>query len=561
MIGIPLYPHDATDFGTNGVCLLLPVECTIEEEANGMYELTMTLPIESDMRFARVTPGCILKAAAPVRESPVYEQSAGTTIETTTVTVSREIYRVRTNGGRLRLRQQPNTSSKILGMYKPGVEVTKLADAGTGWFRVSVIGGGATGYMSTDWLQYARTVTETVTNSRPVTQNAIRVQISREQLFRVYSVENDTASGLQTVRAMHIFYDLRANFVNRAYDPANVSANTAVSNIMSWQLYSTDFNVGSTLQGKVTGEYGYMSPVEAFLDPDEGILAQTGGLLFRDNYDVWLLPDQVRDMGVTVRRGKNLLGVTVTTDDSSVVTCIKPCGKKKNGDPLFLDGIGVVDSPRSSEYSFAHAKKIDYDVQVTDDGDYRTEAAAKTELTNRANADFANGIDLPTYGMEVDFVMLGDAAGYEEYAGLQAVHLYDTVTVIDEMIGLTAKLRVTGYKWDVLSEQYETVTLGTLADLKQTTYSFNLADGSVTGQKVIASTIELSPGSVTFGHLSSGAVNGVVDAVGERLSGLTSGTSGDAVYAGLAAAILLAASDATGDPLSAALRAAIQALS
>ena len=180
---------------------------------------------------------------------------------------------------------------------------------------------------------------------------------------------------------------------------------------------------------------------------------------------------------------------------------------------------------------------------------YRTEDAARAELTNRANADFAAGCDLPTYGMEVDFVMLGDAAGYEEYAGLQAVHLFDTVTVIDEMIGLTAKLRVTGYKWDVLSEQYETVTLGTLADLKQTTYSFNLASGS----------IELSAGSVTYAHLSAGAVQGVGDNVAARLNDLTSGVNTEALYAALAHAVTLAAQAASGDPLATALRAAVQA--
>lgn len=559
MTGLPLYAPDATDFGSNGLCLLLPVECTVEEDANGMYELTLTLPITDDMRFARVECGCVIKAVAPVRESPIYEQSAGVITEETTVTVSREIYRVRTNGGRLRLRQKPNTSSKILGLYKQGTEITKLEDAASGWFRVCVTNGGATGYMSTDWLQYVRTVTDTVSSSRPVTRNAMRVQVAREQLFRVYSVENDTQTGLQTVRAMHVFYDLRGDFINGDYQPAAVAADTAVNYMVSRLQYVPAHDIHSALSGTVSGDFGHQTMVEALLDPDEGVVAQTGGRIFRDNFDVWLLPSQERDMGVTVRRGKNLLGVTITTDDSDVVTRIKPVGKKKNGDPLYLTGRLVVDSDRLNDYPVVRAKKIDYDVQVTDDGDFRTEAAARAELTRLAQADFAAGCDLPTYGMEVDFVMLGDAAGYEEYAGLQAVHLFDTVTVIDEMIGLTAKLSVTGYKWDVLSEQYENVTLGTLNDLKQTTYSFNLANGSVSGTKIIQGSVELSAGSVTYAHLSGGAVSGVGDNVAERLSSLTSGVNTEVLYTALADAIALAAQGAAGDPLATALRAAVQA--
>ena len=50
MIGIPIYPPGATDFSNNGLGLLLPSECTI---SNGTH-LTMTQPIEEDLRWAQV---------------------------------------------------------------------------------------------------------------------------------------------------------------------------------------------------------------------------------------------------------------------------------------------------------------------------------------------------------------------------------------------------------------------------------------------------------------------------------------------------------------------------
>ena len=551
MIAIPVYAPDAEDFSSNGLGLMLATECTIEETRNGMYELKMVQPIASDMRWMQVQPGCILKAAAPLRESPLYEMTAVSASGTATVT--RSIYKVTTNGGRLRLRQKPSTSAKILGSYVPGTQVAKLEDNGSGWYRVSVCNGGATGWMSANYLTFVKSVTDTVTSAKPVTRNAVKVQPAREQLFRVYSVENDTATGLQTAMAMHIFYDLRGNPVNEDYKPNNAAAATAAQRVFSKAMIANDFelNLGA-ISGKVTGEYGYMGIAEALLDPDSGIVAQAGALLVRDNYDVFLIPDDVRDMGVTIRRGKNLVGVTVTTDDSDAVTRIIPRGKKKNGDPLYLSGAIYVDSARIGDYPVIRAKLIDYDVQVSDadDAEFKTEAAARAELKRLAQADFTAGADLPTYGMEVDFVNLADTEDYADYAALQSVHMHDTVTVIDELIGLTAKLRVTGYTWNALTEQYDSVTLGDIQALQQTTYGFSLAEGSVSGSKLIPGSVDASMAlrdlSLQYAKISVAAIeqlnaNAITAMTGRFGSISADEIETDELYAAVAHVVALAA--------------------
>lgn len=543
MYGIPVYAPGAEDFSNNGLGLMLATECTIEETRNGMYELKMVQPITSDMRWMQVQPGCILKAAAPVRESPLYELTAGSA---GTATVTRSIYKVTTNGGRLRLRQKPSTSAKILGSYVPGTQVVQLEDNGSGWYRVSVCKGGATGWMYAGYLTFVKSVTDTITSAKPVTRNAVKVQPAREQLFRVYSVENDTETGLQTAMAMHIFYDLRGNPVNEDYKPNNADAATAAQRVFSKAMIANDFelNLGA-ISGKVTGEYGYMGVAEALLDPDSGIAAQCGALLVRDNYDVFLIPDDVRDMGVTIRRGKNLVGVTVTTDDSDAVTRIIPRGKKKNGDPLYLSGTIYVDSARIGDYPVIRAKLIDYDVQVSDadDAEFKTEAAARAELKRLAQADFTAGADLPTYGMEVDFVNLADTEDYADYAALQSVHMHDTVTVIDELIGLTAKLRVTGYTWNVLTEQYDSVTLGDIQALQQTTYGFSLAEGSVSGSKLIPGSVDASVAlrdlSLQYAKISVAAIEqlnaNAITALRAHINELVAGSvTTDQLYADLA---------------------------
>ena len=119
---VSIYAPNAEDFSTNGLGPMLPTECTIEEIKNGKFELTMVQPITDDYRWAQVQIDCILKAAAPVRESPLYELSASSVDATTPTTITRKVYTVKTNGGRLHLRQKPSTSSKILGKYKVGTK-------------------------------------------------------------------------------------------------------------------------------------------------------------------------------------------------------------------------------------------------------------------------------------------------------------------------------------------------------------------------------------------------------------------------------------------------------
>lgn len=551
MRAIPIYASDAEDFSTNGLGLLLPTECTIHRAGNSTYELTLIHPIADDLRWAQIQNGCILKAAAPMRESPLYELET-TASGTQTATVTRKVYKVHTNGGRLHLRQKPSTGAKILSKWKPGTEVVQLKDAGSGWYQVSLVKGGETGYMYAQYLQFVRSITETVTSAKPVTQNGVRVQPAREQLFRIYSVSPDTHTGLITAKAMALAFDLRGNLINEDYKPEKTSAETAVTHAFSNQLNAHDFALHcGSLSGTVTGEYGYQSFIEALLTPETGMAAQAGALVEFDNFDIYVLPDVARDMGVTIQRRKNLIGVTVTNDDADAVTRIIPTGRNKDGDPLFLDGQIYIDSPHIGDYPTVRAKKIDYDVSVSDadDAEFKTDKAARAELRRLVQEDFDAGIDLPTYGMDVNFILLGNTEEYQHYAGLQSVHLFDTVTVIDELIGTTAKVRVTEYEWDVLRERYISATLGDIQSIEQKTYGFSLADGSVSGNKLIQGTVSgavLRDLSVQYAKIDIATVRQLnaeaVNAITAKINSLTAGDiSTNTLYAAFAHVMELAA--------------------
>lgn len=503
-MAICIYPQDARDFSNNGLGILTPLECTVEERAAGLCELEMVHPIDEALRWAQIKNGCILRAPAPVRESPLYEYETGGEAQT----VIRKIYKANTE--RMYLREEPKVNTVKLCALPHHTEVVLLEYDGGKWAKVAKVKGGDAGWCPYGGLTFVREQEEKVEDGQVVGGRVIELEQSRNQLFRIYSVEEDTEAATVTARAMHVFYDLRGNLIDGDLEFEEKPAAEAAGEAFAKLLNETDVTLHAEhAEGSISGEFGWKSPVEALLDPDEGMVRQTGGLLLRDNFDVYLLPDKVRDTGVTIRRGKNLIGVTATSDDADAVTRIIPVGKDKDGKDLYLDGQKYVDSPRINDYPAVRARRIEYDVKAGSD-EFKDNKAVRAELLRLAQAEYSeNGIDLPSYGMEIDFVLLGNTEEYAQYAHLQAVHLYDTVTVIDEMIGLKAKLRVTGYKWDCLAKQYESVTLGELQELEQTIYSYNLPDGGISGTKIAPNSMDgsaIRSASIDYAKINNAAI-------------------------------------------------------
>jgi hypothetical protein len=156
---ITIHAPNADDFSTLGLGALLPTEAVIEDEAGGMYELALSQPIADDGRHMLIQNGRIIKAPAPVRETPLVQigQSGS---------VTRQIYKVQTSGARLRMRAKPSTSAKILGSYKVGTEVVRLEVSGS-WAKVILKKGGATGWMYNSYLTFVRTESETIQGDKP----------------------------------------------------------------------------------------------------------------------------------------------------------------------------------------------------------------------------------------------------------------------------------------------------------------------------------------------------------------------------------------------------------
>lgn len=262
-----------------------------------------------------------------------------------------------------------------------------------------------------------------------------------KQPFRIYAVKPDM-SGIR-VNARHIFYDLLDNLVTLNYTGA---AATALSRLKSAFSYSMPFNFSTDLLTTGNINVSRVNPVEAILAAADGenvgFVAAFGGELLRDGFDVQILDTIGTDRGVSVRYGKNLIGLEVTEDESELKTRIMVYGKS---------GSATVNSPYINNYPYPK-------IYVLEDSNKTT-----TELRAEATALLNSGIDLPLINIKVEFIPLSTTVEYKDYEFLTKVFLGDVVTVINSKMGFSKAAKVISYEWDCMTGRYVSIELGDFA--------------------------------------------------------------------------------------------------
>ena len=536
---ITLYSKKATDYTTNGLVVLDPyiISAKISERMNGEYKLDMELAV--DPRTMIAANEMIVKAPAPIRETPQIDVSGAQT-------VTREIYKVTTGGQRLYLRVKPSQSARGIHAYKPGTEVAVLDKSNSQWYKVAVLEGGASGYMYAANLTYVRSETQSQGVNAP--QHITTPAKTRDQLFRI-SKNTSTRESIQ-IEALHISYDMRRNYVKSAAIKGKTGAD-ALAVVFAAAMTASDFTLHSDIDKACEEDIAGKCLVAALLS-DGGLVDQAGGEVLRDNYDLYWYKNIGHDRGVSIAYRKNMAGMEVSMDTSDIVTRIIPVGYSKKNEPIYGD---PVDSAHAAEYAHPYIKEYSYkDVKVGKE--YKNEAAVKTELAKRAAAEYDAKIDLPKVSATVEYVDIKNTSTGRDFAAYTNVYIGDTVRIRHEDYGFDLATKVVAYVWDCTAEEYESIEL----DSKQAQLSDIKINPSMIGNGTLASR-KLGVGAVMNVNMAENSVEsdqiaeGAIDSTGKMTQLVVDALSAEAVTAIRADIRQLVAGQITTDQLYADLAA------
>ena len=284
-----------------------------------------------------------------------------------------------------------------------------------------------------------------------------------KQPFRIYYVK-PTMKEI-AVNARHIFYDLLDN----QCEPISHSgtATAALAALQAAFAYPMPFSFDTDISIAGTLTTGRMNPVQVLLSDDDeatSFVKGYGGELLRDGFRVSVKAALGQDRGVSIRYGKNLVGLAVTEDESNVKTRIVCYGK---------NGSATLDSPHLGDYIYP---KI-----------YTLEDENKTlsEVQEEAQALLDGGCDIPSINIKVDFVALEKTVEYREYAVLEEVFLGDMVTVTNTKMGFRKRAKVISYEWDCLLEQYNDVELGDFIPTLAASVTSGVKSGSLASSAAV----------------------------------------------------------------------------
>lgn len=311
------------------------------------------------------------------------------------------------------------------------------------------------------------------------------------QYFRIYSLDN-SLTGNVIVKAEHISYGLSGY-------PLPLTGNysySSVADIVSWITTNTYHKLGDySISGSVFPTANTLTLPEVTNAGElllDKICKKHNLCVYRDNLTIKMLTTQTEGQSYPrITYGVNLKDYKCTVDKTTVYNCIFPYyiwddnGNRKlitmtnnsptssaqhiadNGNYYYLKNYVAGDRIRC--YSLDMADVIGSDV-IAD-----TVAAAgfinlRPAVENYVSANLSTLID-PTVVTTVDFVNLADTVNYKNVVPLIQLGMHSGVTLRIPHLGLETNIFVAGYKYDVLTERYTSMTLGNVYSKLSTLYA------------------------------------------------------------------------------------------
>ena len=506
------YSPDASDCSNIGlVGALMPKKTEFEIQGGEFGEFAMIHPIDEYGKWRALQDGVILKMMVPVRLAPEIQNGAYVTtvekwkVSNTATKEQRYIYSAATDGKK----------TKLLNV---GTAVTVVSKGNE---RYKIKTGKYSGWIDFEGLEFE--IRQTVPPNQSGIEDAQPSYAVRQQLFRIYEVipSDNAREKVITVRARRIVYDLLGN-ISTYIKTGALTCQQALTGLLNNCVETHPFTAYTDIGDSRTAvDFRDMNPIQAMIDPYEGIASRWGGQVICDDYDIYILRKAGMNRGTTVEYQKNMTGVKCTINTSKVAAAIRPRGETKSGDPLYLAGNEAL--PSGYRFGTGKSKDVIYskaaanyaipkilnfecdDCKVDDDV---TTALARARMVEQTIAKFESGCALPEISLDVDFIMLGDTEEFAQYRHLEPLFIYDTVPIKHPRIGVYANVECSLLKWDPTFERVISSKFGALTNSTASIANWQIS--SLSGGKIIPYSIgsqQMSDQIINARHMQAESVS------------------------------------------------------
>lgn len=299
-------------------------------------------------------------------------------------------------------------------------------------------------------------------------------------LFRIYGISKPI-DRIMTIYAEHISYQL-SNIPVSPFETTGII--NAVSLLVSNSAESNPFTFESDIDNAYSPfRVGAPQSFRSLLGGVEGSMIDVfGGELLFERYDVKLLAHRGQDNGTVLRYGKNITNFKQDENITATKTGLYPYYKS---DEAYVELPNKVISVESAD-SFPFHRTEAHDFTA----DFAESVPTVEQLEAKAISYMnANRFGIPDVSIDISFIDLSKTENYKDFAYLEKVNLCDTVTVIFEPYGISAKSKVVKVEYNLLTGRYDSITLGNTTTNLQSTL-FNTVNNINEAEKTVQSQFE-----------------------------------------------------------------------
>jgi phage minor structural protein len=297
-------------------------------------------------------------------------------------------------------------------------------------------------------------------------------------IFEIKQTYKDTFLGTVTVYAQCRTYKL-GNRVVQYVEVKSANGAKAMKAIEDGMDSPCDVKLFSDISANSNTVFEARNVLNCIAGEQGSLLQLWGGEIKREPFKLSLLARRGRDNVGTVRYGKDLNGLKIKFDWSSIVTKILPFADLQDGN----DGKTkrIYGEPVISEYVNNYPDIYARHIQFTEDQGV-TDKASLDRVAKNYFTSMNPGSDKPKVSMELEVEKLTDSEEAKEFSKVRNYSLFDTFKIYHKLYDIDIDTKVNGIIYDSLLEKTKKVIAGDIqvAFYKQQNYEFQEAIKTLT---------------------------------------------------------------------------------